>query len=62
MTYKQVSLHFNLKGHFYLQDLTFFIFKINLDIYEERRTFESFLVNLIYKMNIKLLNWDIPKL
>jgi len=54
--YKNVSYHFNLIGHNYLQHLSFYIFKIDCNDLHTRRYYESMLIYIFLKNNNNLLN------
>ena len=51
-----VSKHFNLKGHNYLQHLKFFIVIKNCDDKNIRRNYENQFIKIFFNMNRYLLN------
>ena len=54
--YKNVSFHFNLLGHNYLDHFSFFIIINNVDDKYTRIYFERFMIYIFNLNNIKLLN------
>ena len=54
--YKNVSTHFNLKGHDYLQHFSFFIFTKNCDDVYIRLNIEKQLIYIFKNMSCKLMN------
>lgn len=57
-----VSNHFNLRGHNYLRNLSFFIIQKDILSLENRLTTESFFINLFKKLGMEILNDFIPKI
>lgn len=54
--YKNVSTHFNLRGHNYLQHFSFFIFTKNCDDLYKRLNIEKQLIYIFKNMACKLMN------
>ena len=53
---KSVGTHFNLKGHNYKTHFSFFIFKDNIEILEDRLYIEAIILYLFENLNVKLFN------
>ena len=60
--FKCVGNHFNLRGHNLRTHFTFFIFKDNIDLLEDRLYIDTILLNLFKSLNVKLINDYIPNL
>ncbi len=59
---KCVAKHFHLNNHDYLKDLVCFIVVKDIEPLEKRLCYETFLINLFIRLDVKLLNEKIPKL
>ena len=57
----EVALHFNRKGHDFLQHLKVFIFASNLTVDEQRLVIESEIIHLFLTFECKIINAKILK-
>lgn len=57
-----VSIHFNLKNHNYLKQLSFYIIQKDILLLDNRLIIESFYINLFMKLGEVVLNDFIPKI
>jgi hypothetical protein len=55
-----VSIHFNLKPHNFKHHFSFYVFRSDIDVLNERLNIEAFLINLFSKMNVNIINDFIP--
>jgi len=56
----EVGYHFNLKGHNYIRDFQFSIFKDNLKKKKNRLSVETDVIHIIKRFNISIINKIIP--
>ena len=56
----EVGYHFNLKGHKYIRDFQFYVFKCDIEDVKERLSVETDLIHLFKDFNPPIMNKKIP--